>query len=572
MKPCRKIYYPTKFDNLRDIIKNSIKLYADNNAFIIKNKNENENEEQTIYTNITYKKFEEDINRLGTKLKELGLKRIAIIGKNSYRWALSFITVLCGVGITVPLDRGLPETEIESLLERSKADGIIFSKEYIELMRKIKLSNNNIKQFICIEDEKLDGYSNINDLLEQGEELLKKGNRDYLNAQIDINAMTIILFTSGTTSLSKAVMLSHKNIATNIYDMNCTEKVYSSDVNLAFLPFHHIFASTGVLFFLSNGATNVFCDGLRHIAHNLKEYKVSIFTAVPLILEAMYKKIMIEIEKKGKTKLIKIVTAISKILLKMGIDIRRKVFKEIIDSLGGGIRFVISGAAALDKKVSKAFNDFGILTVQGYGLTETSPVLAAENAKAIKYGSCGIAMLSVDLKIDSPNQEGIGEIIAKGPSVMLGYYENEEATKEVLIDGWFHTGDLGYIDKEGFLFITGRKKNVIISKNGKNIYPEEIELLINKLKYVEESMVFGKEKDNDLILSAKIVYNEEYINEKYPNITKEELKEIIWKDIKEINKGLTTYKYIKNIIITSEAMIKTTSAKIKRHEEIKKDL
>lgn len=476
-------------------------------------------------------------------------------------------------GVTVPLDKGLPEAEIESLLKRSYSEAIIFSKDYLELMMKIKNSpDNKIKEFICMDMDELEGFKTINNLLKQGKSLLEQGNRKYLDAKIDEEAMTTILFTSGTTSMSKAVMLSQKNISTNIYDINCVEKVYDTDVNLAFLPFHHIFASTGLLAFLANGTTTVFCDGLKYIAQNLKEYKVSIFMSVPLILEAMHKKIMAEIEKQGKTKLIKIMTIISNGLLKIGIDIRRKVFKKIIDSLGGSVRFIVSGAAAIDKKVAKAFNDFGILTVQGYGLTETSPVLSAENIKAIRYGSCGVSMQNVELKIDEPNKEGIGEIIAKGPNVMLGYFENEEATNEVLIDGWFHTGDLGYIDKDEFLFITGRKKNVIISKNGKNIYPEEIEMLINNISYIEESMVFGKEKGDDLLLSAKIVYNKEIVDEKFPKISQEDLKEMIWKDIKEINKGLTTYKHIKNIIVTDEELIKTTTRKIKRFEEMKKEI
>lgn len=475
-------------------------------------------------------------------------------------------------GITVPLDKGLPELEIESLLKRSKAEAIIFSKDYLELMIKIKNSaDNKIKEFICMDMDELEGFKTIKEILKEGQKLLDKGNKKYIDVKIDEETMTTILFTSGTTSISKAVMLSQKNIATNVYDINCVEKIYDTDVNLAFLPFHHIFASTGLITFLSNGTTTVFCDGLKYIAQNLKEYKVSIFMSVPLILEAMYKKIMAEIDKQGKTKLIKIMTVISNFLLKFRIDIRRKVFKKIIDSLGGSVRFIISGAAAIDKKVAKAFNDFGILTVQGYGLTETSPVLSAENIKAIKYGSCGIPMQNIELKIDKPNKEGIGELIAKGSSVMIGYFENEEATKEVLIDGWFHTGDLGYIDKDEFVFITGRKKNVIISKNGKNIYPEEIEILINNLSYIEESMVYGKEKGRDLLLSAKIVYNKEIIDEKFANISQEDLKEMIWKDIKEINKELATYKHIKNIIITDEELIKTTTRKIKRFEEIKKE-
>jgi long-chain acyl-CoA synthetase len=286
----------------------------------------------------------------------------------------------------------------------------------------------------------------------------------------------------------------------------------------------------------------------------------------------MYKKIMREIQKQGKDKLIKIAVPISNFLLKFGIDIRRKLFKDVINQLGGNIRFVVSGASAIDKNVAKGFNDFGILTVQGYGLTETAPVLTAENAKCIKYGSIGYPVENVEVKIDNPNEQGIGEIIAKGPNVMLGYYENEEATNEVLKDGWFHTGDLAYIDEDGYIFITGRKKNVIVLKNGKNVYPEELELVINNLPYVAESMVFGMPKDDDLTISAKIVYNKEYIEENYGKIDTEELKNKIWIDIKKINETLTNYKHIKNIIITDEPMIKTTTAKIKRQEEMKKIL
>lgn len=563
--------YERELKNLRDIINNSVELYPNNNAFIIKEKKGKKVE----YKNITYKEFKQDIENLGTALIDLGLqnKRIAIIGKNRYEWALTYISVLNGVGITVPLDKGLKEDEISSCLMRSKADCIVFEEEYLEIIKKVKEDKNiNIKEYICMNDDvKEEGIKTIKQLIMKGKELIKKGDNRYENYKIDEEKMATIIFTSGTTSMSKAVMLSHKNIASNINDINEAEKIYSTDVNMAFLPFHHTFGSTGLLVFLSNGVTNVFCDGLRYIQSNLKEYKVSVFVCVPLLLESMYKKIIIEIEKQGKTKLINFAIKLSNFLLKLGIDVRRKLFKQVLDNLGGNLRFIISGASSIDKKVAKGFNDFGILTVQGYGLTETAPVLTAEYEKGIKYGSCGMPMKNVKIKIDNPNEEGIGEIIAKGPNIMLGYYENEEATKEVIKDGWFYTGDLGYLDKDGFLFITGRKKNVIVLKNGKNIYPEELELLVNNLKYVAESMVFGKPKDDDLLLSVKIVYNEEYVKEKYTNISEDELKEIVWKDIKEINKKLPNYKHIKNLVLTNEPMIKTTTAKIKRFEEIKKE-
>lgn len=565
----KALYEAKEFRDIRDMINESVKKYGDNIAFIVKEKPEGE----VSYKNITYKMLQEDINKLGTALIDLGLqgKRIAIIANNCYEWCLSYLATLCGVGIVVPLDKSLPSGEIESLLQRSHSDAVIFGKGYIDIMKDIlNNSENNIEYYISMEEIEDDKFLNLSDLQKRGEELLKKGDTRFKNAIIKPEEMNVILFTSGTTSASKAVMLSQKNLVSNIYALNSVEKMYETDRNLAFLPLHHTFGSTGLLFFLSNGVSNVFCDGLKYIQKNLQEYHVTVFVCVPLLLEAMNKKILKEIEKQGKTKLIKIATRISNFLLKFGIDIRRKLFKDIINNLGG-LRMAISGAAAIDKTVVENFTNFGIKTVQGYGLTETSPVITAENDESIRYGSVGFPMINVEVKIHEPNENGIGEIIAKGPNVMLGYYENEEATKEVLIDGWFHTGDLGYIDKDGFLFITGRKKNVIVMKNGKNIYPEELEVLISKLPYVAENMVFGiPSRDDDLDLAAKIVYNKEYVEEVFGNISKEELKEKIWQDIKKINKTMPPYKYIRQIIVTDEPMIKTTTQKVKRFEEIKK--
>lgn len=563
------VLYETKeFQNVREAISDATKKYPDNNAFIIKNKEDG----KVTYKNVTYKQMQKDINCLGTALINLGLKEknIAIISPNRYEWAISYLAIIDGVGVAVPLDKSLPHGELKSLLQRSNASAVIFSKEYADTMQEIKESGDiEIVQYISMENDTR--FSNVSTLIELGRELMQNGNNEYVNAEIDNNKMSVMLFTSGTTSISKAVMLSHRNIASNISALNSIVKVYDTDVNMAFLPLHHTFGSTGLLFFLSNGVTNVFCDGLRYIQKNLQEYKVSVFVCVPLLLEAMHKKIMKEIENQGKSKMVKFAKVISNALLKIGIDIRKKLFKDILNNLGGNIRMVVSGAAGIEKNVAKDFNAFGIRTIQGYGLTETSPVLTAENDRYIKYGSVGFPLKDIEIKIDNPNEHGIGEIVAKGPNVMLGYYNNEEATNEALVDGWFHTGDLGYIDKQGYLFITGRKKNVIVMKNGKNIYPEELELLISKMPYVAENMVFGiPTKDNDLDLAVKIVYNKEYVEEKYPNKSESELKEIIWKDIKQINKTMPPYKYIRELIITDEPMIKTTTQKIKRFAEIEK--
>ena len=384
--------------------------------------------------------------------------------------------------------------------------------------------------------------------------------------------MNILLFTSGTTSKSKAVMLSQNNIASNVYSMQLVENLKSGDSNLAFLPFHHIFGSTALIVMLACGITTAFPDGLRYVAQNLKEYKISVFVGVPLLVEAIYKKVEKGIEKQGKTKLVSIAKKVSNFLLIFNIDIRRKLFKSVIDELGGYLRFIISGGAPLDKKVAQGFNELGIDLAQGYGLTETAPVVAAENYKKVKYGSIGVPLENVEVEFENKDENGIGELKVKGPNVMLGYYENPEATKEVLKDGWFYTGDLGYMDKKGFLFITGRKKDMIVLKNGKKVFPEELETLINRLDEVSECMVYGmpdKNDKNDVLLSVKIVYDTEYVKENYKEIEKEELEKIIWQKIKEINKTFPPYKYIKNMILTDKELIKTTTKKIKRNEELK---
>ena len=567
-KPKNRLYQKTNYENVREVIKDGIEKHPNAIAFTLKNKIDKKVE----YRDITYKEFEKEINYLGTGFLKEGLKnkRISIIGPNSYQWALSYITILFGIGVVVPLDKGLPAQEIEDSIIRSESEVIIFDKKYVDIVNEIKnKKNTKIQSFICMQDIEDKSFKTINDIIKIGENEFLKGNREFLNLDIDNDKANIILFTSGTTALSKAVMLSQKNIASNINSMNAVEKFYDNDVNLLMLPFHHTFASTGIIIMLNNGVKNVFCDGLRHIQENMKEYKVSVFVCVPLILEAMHKKVLAGIKKQGKEQTVRRAQKLSNALLKIGIDVRRKLFKDIINNFGGNMRFIISGAAAIDKNVAKDFNEWGILAIQGYGLTETSPVLCAENAKYIRYGSVGVPLLDIEVKIDNPDEHGVGELIAKGPNVMLGYYKNEEATKQTLIDNWYHTGDLGYIDNDGYVFITGRKKNVIVLKNGKNVFPEEIEELINKLPYVSESLVFGYPKDDDLIVSTKIVYNEDYVKKFLDNMSEEELNQKVWNDIKEINLKVPQYKHIKKFILTKEPMIKTTTAKIKRFEEIK---
>ncbi len=572
MKPKNMLYAAKEFNNIKEIIYNSAEKFSNQIAFVIKH----QANKKITYENITYKKLLEDINSFGTALYKMGLngKRIAIIGKNRYEWVISHLANLLGGIVSVPLDKDLQYEELENSIIRSKADCIIFDEKLTDKIEKIREENNtNLTSYICM--SKIEGFESVEELIKQGKDSIEKGNTEYIDAKIDENIMNILLFTSGTTSKSKAVMLSQRNIASNIYAMQCVEDIRSTDTNIAFLPFHHIFGSTCLIMMLACGVKTVFPDGLRYIKQNLKEYKVTLFVGVPVLVEAIYKTIMKEIQKQGKAKIIEVAMKISNILLKLHIDIRRKLFKPIIDALGGELRFMISGGAPADPKISKGFNDLGIKTVQGYGLSETSPVIAAENDKALKNGSVGIPMVNDKIEIVNEDENGIGEIRVKGPNVMLGYYEMPELTNEVLKDGWFYTGDLGCFDKDGYLFITGRNKNMIVLRNGKKVFPEELEILVNRLELVEESMVFGmpsKEDETDVKVSVKIVYNKEVVREKYKGKSEEELYQIIWEQIKELNKSFPRYKHIQKMLLTDEELIKTTTKKIKRQEEMKKIL
>ena len=554
------------FDNIKELIYHSVELYKDNIAFITKIKKEDKSVE---YINHTYQNLLDDINAFGTSLYKLGLKgkRIAIVGRNRYEWTVAHISNLFGGIVSVPIDKELQLNELEDSLIRAKVDAIVFDEKYEENVATIKQNGKtNIHNFICMGN--VDKYIKFADLLQEGKKQIENGNDEFINNEVNSDTMSILLFTSGTTSKSKAVMLNQKAIAANIADMLMAEGLYPTDTNIAFLPFHHIFGSTGMLVMLAAGVKTVFPDGLRYIKQNLKEYGVSVFVGVPLLVNKMYENIEKEIEKQGKTKLINFATKISNFLLKFHIDIRRKLFKQVLDGLGGKMRFIISGGAPLDKKVSIKFNELGVHLIQGYGLTETCPVIAAENDKYIRNGSVGFPMRHVTVEIVNKDKDGIGEVRVKGPNIMMGYYENEEATNKVLKDGWFYTGDLGYIDNDGFIFLTGREKDVIVMKNGKKVFPEELEILVDKLPEVEESFIYGMAQrgdKNDPMVSVKIVYNKDAIK----NRSEDELCDILWNEIKEINRTLPPYKYIKNMIITDKPLIKTTTHKIKRKEELK---
>lgn len=568
MKYKRKLYDADKINDFRELVNRYSKLYSDKVAFEFK-----ETPSSKEHIKITYSQFVSDIKSLGTALINLGLsqKRVAIISPNRYEWCVSYLAITTSDMVVVPLDRALPDNEIESLIIRSEAEAVIFDKKYSEVFSKIaKEKKSKLNQYICMDN--LADFGTFSSLIQKGHSLLLNGDNKYDNVKVDNKKMSIMLFTSGTTSISKAVALSQSNICEDIYALAQMTDIRKEDTFLSFLPLHHTFESTCTFLYGSySGITIAFCDGIKYVQKNLAEFKVTGFVCVPLMLEIMYKKIKKGIEEQGKAKLVATMSKISNGLLRIGIDIRRKVFKQILDNLGGKLRILIAGGAAMSKEAIQGFLDLGINLLQGYGLTETSPVVAGENDKCKRCGSVGFPLPGINVKIDNPNSEGIGEIAVQAPTVMLEYVDNPEATKEVLKDDWFYTGDLGYFDKDGFLFITGRKKDVIVLKNGKNIFPEELEMLINKLPYVSESIVFGRPlEDGDYKICAKIVYNQDYVSENMPNLPKEELFNKVWEDIKEkVNHKMPAYKYIREIILTETPLIKTTTQKVKRHEELK---
>ena len=533
----KRLHKCDKFANLKEMINLSAQKHGDKPAFRFKTDKPGE------FRNITFNDFLNDINALGTKLINMGLsdKRIAIISDNRYEWALAYMAIACGTGVVVPLDKMLPANELETLIIRSGVEAIFYSSKYDEVMEDIRnRKTTDLRYYISMDLEKRqNGVYSQRELVNSGKDLIVKGNRKFLDAKINNETMGFMLFTSGTTAMSKAVMLSHKNIASNLMDIATVLNLDERDTLLSFLPLHHTFECTvGFLYPISRGASIAYCEGIRHIANNVKEYQITAMISVPALYESIYKRLMKNIEKKGKLPEVEKMIKLTNMFSKVGIDIKRVVFKDIIDGLGGKIRLLVNGAAALSPEVEKGFNDLGITTVQGYGLTETSPVISAGTDFEQRIGSVGKVFPSVKLKIINKDENGIGEIYVKGPTVMLGYYQNEEATKEVLDKGWFNTGDLGYVDKKGFLFLCGRKKSVIVLKNGKNVFPEEIETVINKIEGVKESFVYGQAEEDDKIdlkVCAKIVYDKDLMKEIYNVETEEEIYDVLWDKIKEIN-------------------------------------
>ena len=554
--------------DIKDMLNKTKKLYENNPAYKVKI---GEGE----YFTITHGEARDMVDYLGTALIDLGLKgkRIAVIGENRYEWCLAYLAVACGVGVVVPLDKALPRNELESLIERSDVEAIFYSDKYEQILKEIKISQNNkLKHLISMDAlSHSEGIYSQKELIETGKKLVEEGNLDYINAQIDPEVMSVMLFTSGTTSKSKVVALSHKNLASNLMDVASVLNVNADDRVLSFLPLHHVFeCMAGMLLSLMVGSQVSFCDGVRYILKNLNEYKITFTSFVPAIYENMYKNILKNLEQTGKLEAVK---QLEEKYKDASMEEKKAVFKDIHAIFGGEVRLFISGAAALDPEVEHAFRRWGINLCQGYGLTETSPVIGTETFDEFRVGSIGRALPHIEAKLVDVNEEGMGELVVKGPNVMLGYYDNEEETKEAIKDGWFYTGDLAKIDEDGYIFICGRKKSVIVLKNGKNIFPEEMEALVNKIEGVKESFIYGKQRnssddEDDVKIYVKIVYDKEVMKEAYKVETYEQIYDVLLEKIKDVNKKMPGYKAIRGMLLTEEPLIKTTTNKLKRKENL----
>lgn len=558
--------------DIKHMLTTSVELYGDNVAFMQRfEKNE-------PFKSITYNEAFDTVNSLGTALVNRGLKgkRIAVIGENCYQWATSYLAVICGTGVVVPLDKELGAGELKQLCIEAEVSAVMFTEKYAETFKEMKGSGDTSIELLI----KLNGHKEFEDMLTwsgliaEGKSLMDGGDRSFVDAEIAYDEMSELLFTSGTTGIAKGVMLSHKNICFDLMIAPTILNVNTWDIFFSVLPIHHTYEGTcGFLMPLYKGAAIAYCEGLKYIVKNLSEVRPTMFLGVPAIFEALYKTIWKNIKKQGKESAVKKVMAINKFTKKLGFDLNKKFLKDVYKVFGGRLRVIISGGAAIDPAILQFFNDLGFIAVQGYGLSECAPMgaLNPDQHKYMRNASVGHILPGMQVKIADKDEDGIGEICLKGDNVMLGYYKNPEETAKVIKDGWFYTGDQGYTDEEDFIYITGRKKNVIIASNGKNVFPEELEYLLSKSPYVAESMVWGADDEKgDITIVASIRPDEEEVAEAIGEEKAkddEAIKELLWKEVDRINAALPLFKKIKKISVRREEFEKNTSKKIKRFVE-----
>ena len=579
------IYKAVYYENIRDLMMHACDKHAALDAFIFR-RNPKESE-----VHRTFNEYAEDIKNLGTYILNSKYKgdRIAVVGANSYEWFVSYTAILSTDSVGVPLDRMLPEDELIALLERSRAKVIFYQQKHHAMMVSVAQKQKEgtvkscVEKFVCMYPDGLgkneslpdDGlFEDMYDLIAKGRELREKGDDSFMKTPIDSENPRIILFTSGTTSMSKGVLLTHRNICSNVYYISQTLLVMPGDRAFSILPLHHTFENTCDFFILSVGGCLCLSDGLRYIVKNLKEWHPEVCISVPLLYENIYSKIEEGIKASGKEKLIDVMIPVTKFLKFLGLDVRRAVFKEIIDNIGGDMRMVVIGGAGIDKRYVDAFTNFGIDFFMGYGLTETSPVISVTNELENVHGSVGRPMVGITVAIDSEDNSAntVGEIITKSDCIMKGYFENEEATREAIDEnGWFHTGDMGYIDKTGSIHITGRVKSMIVLTSGKKAFPEEIEALITEIKGVTEAFVWGARNNREAVdISAKLLIDREIIGRELGlagKATDDQISDYLDEQMRIVNHKMPSYKIVHNYVFSETDMIKTTTLKIKRPKE-----
>lgn len=542
------------FNTLKDLLKVSENRYRNNTAFYLKDKGD------AIY-GVTYGRFKRDCDSFGTALLfELGAKdkNIAIFMANCYEWCVTYLAVTGGVGTVVPLDKELPSGELENILHFAEVEVIVTDEAHLEIIRQMTTKTN--LRVIVIGETTHENTLSFQSLLMAGEELLSQGKTDYLTTVTYPESTSVLLFTSGTTGMTKGVMLTDSNICSDIFAVIDSVRIRETDVSLSVLPLHHTYESIAFLMFIACGAAISFCEGFRRLRENLREYRPTVFVTVPLILENLHKRIVERIESEGKGNTARLITKVSPVI---PLEKRKKIFSEIHGFFGSRLRLIICGAAALQKQTAKDLMSYGITVVIGYGLTECSPIVICNSEDEATIDSVGKPLKGVQVRIDNPDENGIGEIVVKGPMIMRGYYKNKEQTDKVLVDGWFHTGDLGYEDKNGNYHISGRCKNVIVTSSGKNIYPEELEFYLSKESVIGECMVYC---EGDDIISVEILPSMEDVKKKVKRNapSEDEIHSAVKEAVRSVNRNLPAYKRIRKVVIRKEEFNKTSTHKIKR--------
>ena len=563
--------------NLKHMMVTTTDLYPGNMAFRMKFPG------QKDFTPITYARVLEEMNALGTAMIARGLKdqRIAVCGENCYSWCLSYLATVCGVGVVVPLDKELPDEDLKGLANAAEVACVFTTEKHLDAFKSMLQSPGSSMKYVVgmytkpgEEGEDL----SLQALIDEGKALIESGDRSYLDVQIDEEAMGILLYTSGTTGLSKGVMLSHKNICADLMSAPSLLEVLPTDTFFNVLPLHHTYACTcDFLIPMYKGSCVAFCEGLKYIQKNLKEIQPTFFLGVPAIFEALYKAIRKNIKKQGKEKAVAKVLKINRVTKKLGVDLVPKHLGKVLEVFGGRMQTIIAGGAAMDPLITTFFLDLGFKAVQGYGLTECSPIAAlnTDRRDLADPAAAGRVLPNTEAMIVDATDDGNGEICIKGDHVMLGYFQMPTQTAEVLVDGWYHTGDIGYIDKNNFIFITGRKKNVIITGNGKNVYPEELEYKLSLSPFVAESMVWADEDEQgyDSSIVATIIADRDEVEAVLgKDAPAEKVHELIQAEVDKLNDQEPLFKQIKKVVLRTEPFIKNTSSKIKRFDAGNKKL